>query len=241
MTFNTAVFDTHPGDRRQLERIFAKETDIRKHKGELVSCETFGSTQSMLISPMKYDLFIVDATDKDDPESYTVNLEIAKEIRRAGVKDTPIALLFREEVNMPPSCDIPGVTLYHKPVVSAYIRELIDTVMGKKSGLPSHYEIRGQEETWYLHIDEILYAIADAPYTNVYMTAGRMAHTLEDLPVTAAYMKKETHVVRLGKRYIINTHHIKEVGNIHVIMDDGRKINLTPVDIMIIKKRMKDT
>jgi len=88
MTFNTAVFDTHPGDRRQLERIFAKETDIRKHKGELVSCETFGSTQSMLVSPMKYDLFIVDATDKDDPESYTVNLEIAKEIIAFEVKDS---------------------------------------------------------------------------------------------------------------------------------------------------------
>ncbi len=241
MTFNAAVFDIHPGDRRQLERIFAKETDIRKHRGELLSCETFGSIDSMLISPMKFDLFIVDASEKEDPYSYKTNLNLAGRIRDAGVKDAPIALLFREEVDMPAYCNIPGVTLYHKPVVSSFIKTLIDTAMEKKRALPSHYEIRGKDETWYVHIDEILYAIADAPYTDVYMTDDRMAHTLEDLPVTADYMKKEKHVVRLGKKYIINTHHIKEMTTLGVIMSDGKKISCTPVDMLKIRKAVKAT
>ncbi len=222
MTFNTAIFDVHPGDRRQLERILAKEKPLLEAEGSTVYSESFGSTGSMLIAPMKYDLFIVDAAEDDDPDGAATNLEVARAIRAAGAI-APVVLLFREGVKMPEECDMADVILFQKPTTTAFIHEVLTSWIKEKATRTPRYELRGDTVTYYVYAREVMYALALENSVDVYLTEGRYLHILEPMSYIYKMFEKDLSLVKVGRNALMNMHHIVSAeGNSFKMADDHR-------------------
>ena len=238
MTFSAAIFDIHPGDRRQLERIFSKETLERKSAGNTLYTEAFGSVASMLISPMKFDLFVVDAADENAPDAGDENLEVARRIREAGVI-APIVLFFREGVAIP-ACDIPDVTLFSKPVTTALIRDLLDKWMEEKSTRSPRFEIRGDKNTYYVSPKEVIYAISSGNAVDVYLTEQRYAHVLEPISYIFSMFEKDVSFLKVGRNALINMHHVVSAEDGGFRMSDDHRIPCNIIDFIRLKKIWKD-
>ncbi|MBR6328102.1 MAG: hypothetical protein IKR68_00470 [Lachnospiraceae bacterium] len=242
MTFNAAVFDVHPGDRRQMERILGKEKEARASSGVTLYSESFGSTGSLLVYPMKHDIFFIDAADSAVSTDGSINIETAREIRAAGVV-APIVLFYREDIDMPPlPDDLENVVTFKKPITTAFVRSVLDKRTAEKATLPVRYEIRGGKETYYVYDYEIMYALPAGRFTDVYLTEGRKVHVMESLKGFGGQFEKKKSLKLIGSGFVINLEHITSAFLCIFIMTDGRKLFCPPLHFIyycILRKRMK--
>jgi len=235
MTFNTAIYDIHPGDRRALERILAKEKALLEAEGGTVYSESFGSTGSMLLSPMKYDLFIVDGAEDSDPDAAGTNIEVARAIRKAGAI-APVLLLFREGVKIPESCDVPDVIFFQKPATTAFIHQVLTSWMEEKATRTPRYEIRGDKNTYYVSAREVMYAVAMENSVDVYLTEGRYLHILEPMSYIQKMFEKDVSLLKVGKNALINMNHVVSAEENGFRMSDDHRINCSIFEFGKLKK-----
>ncbi len=238
MTFSVAVFDVHPGDRRQLERIFSKETQERKQLGDTLYTESFGSVDSLLIAPMKFDLFIVDGVLADEDPEGLLNIDIAARIREKGVF-APIVLYFSEGTALPASCDIPDVTMVQKPVTTGYIHELLDKWSQEKATRTPRYEIRGDKNTYYVTPREVMYAISAGNSVDVYLTEQRYLHVLEPMSYIFSMFEKDVSFIKVGRTALVNMHHIVAADDGGFRMSDDHRISCNIIEFMRLKNIWK--
>ena len=60
MTLYIAILDDDPADRKQAERLLAREADLRTPSGDVLYIDTYGNEQSILSIAVRYDLFFID-------------------------------------------------------------------------------------------------------------------------------------------------------------------------------------
>lgn len=244
MAIHVAVYDVYPGDRKQLERLLEKESEIRKENGHIVNVECFGSVESMLQTPMKYDLFIVDAAEARLDPSGSINSEIASKIRQSG-STAPIVLGYRTDIVNPPVSNESNVITYTKSMTQERLSGLISIAIESKGQLPDRIEIRGGQSTVYVTPWEILYCKGDSASLDVYLTEGRTIHVLSNCTSFYSTFSDDKNFVMSGKNHIFNLNHISGiVGNKlndrGFRMSDGTTVPINVIDFHILWKTWND-
>ena len=55
-----AICDDNIADRKQTERLLGRESDRRAKTDNVLYIDSFGKQESVLVSPMIYDMFFID-------------------------------------------------------------------------------------------------------------------------------------------------------------------------------------
>ena len=58
-----AICDDHMADRKQMERLLGRESDRRLNTTGVLYVDSFGSKESILVTPMIYDAIFMDMTE----------------------------------------------------------------------------------------------------------------------------------------------------------------------------------
>ena len=58
-----AICDDHMADRKQMERLLGRESDRRMNTTGVLYVDSFGSKESILVTPMIYDAIFMDMTE----------------------------------------------------------------------------------------------------------------------------------------------------------------------------------
>lgn len=233
MAIYIAVYDIYPGDRKNLERLIERESDIRKQHGETLYTDSFGSVESMLESPMKYSLFIIDASDASLDATGSVNAKIAQMIREAGVI-APIILGYKPEITDPLLSMEDNVTVYQKQMTSAFLSEQIDSLLKFKDENPEKLEVRGDKATFYVESSEIMYAKSESSGITVYMTEGRSAHVLDALQYFYGSIENHKCFIMCGKNLMFNLDCISGISGNGISDRAFRMLDGTMVPVSVI-------
>ena len=112
-----AICDDHMADRKQMERLLGRESDRRLNTTGVLYVDSFGSKESILVTPMIYDAIFMDMTE-DGCDA----IELSHMLRADGT-DVPIVFCC-DKVDYRKSKNLPDNALF------------LDKQQGKKTRIP---------------------------------------------------------------------------------------------------------
>ena len=86
-----AICDDNIADRKQTERLLGRESDRRAKTDNVLYIDSFGKQESVLVSPMIYDMFFIDMVNTLPSTA----ADIVKALLNVGVT-VPIVMLCSE-------------------------------------------------------------------------------------------------------------------------------------------------
>ena len=221
-----AICDDNIADRKQTERLIKREADKVISRGGTLYFESFGNCESLLFTPMQYDLFIIDVRNTPGTDSF----ETAKKLRDKGV-GSPICIIHMRDEGIP---DIPdylsgenslpearGILFLAKPVRPEELSLLI-----------SHADVSPRD---------ILYAERSGLHTLVTLTSGKTFEAGGDVPTLFDEIKEEhLSFVMPSVNYLINIDHIASLRFHTAQMKDNRCFKIGGQILRYVKDYMSD-
>lgn len=238
MAIYIAVYDVHPGYRKHFERLLNREGDERKASGEVLYIDSYGSVEALLSTPMKYDLFIIDAVDSVLYPTGSINDEIADKIRHIG-SEAPIALFFPEEVTGPVSTSRTHCRCFKKPVAKEIISDIVEWAHLRKEQRVPRLELRGDKNTFYVTPDEILYATSQNICVDVVLTEDRTVHLHCDLVELSVMTDDYKCFLEIGRDALINMNAVTDFDGHTISMTDGTTIPVSFFDSSKISEQLE--
>lgn len=217
MTVYIAICDDNIADRKQTERLLEREKDARlKANGDVLYIESFGSSEALLKTPIKYDMFILDVTSADKH-----GMEIAKMLRSAGII-APITLLS-SVIDYNSFSNAPSRLLnLKKPINQGQISHIVDLAANWASQKPALLEIRGKNDTFFVPPFDLIRASQKSNMVEAVLTNG----TYIEIPGLLSNFQKELTAYKCFincKNSIININHIINLdGNTLTLSNDEK-------------------
>lgn len=221
MAIYIAVCDDNIADRKQTERLLEREKDERlKNDGDVLYIESFGSSQALMTTPVKYDIFLIDISSSSEN-----GMVIAKSLRAMGII-APIVLLssaidYKSYGNNP--ADIIHI---EKPVIKGQISHLVDVAKDWSINKPHLLEIRGKKKTVFLPHRDLVRAVDKGNSVEVVTASGEYIEI-------AATMTSFLDVVRgyqcftMCKKAMINIHHVQSISQNTLHLDNGEQFEFS--------------
>lgn len=202
-------------DRKQIERLIDRSDDSVKQLIGNLYVDTFGNVSSALKTPMKYDLFLLDFVQ--NPSDYQTIIDGLKSINAPAL----IGICRPDGIRLPIEDMYHGLWHIDKPIIQAKLNELILNI---HDSLLEHatkkLEIRSKENTYYVEIDDILYAEARTSVNYVHLTTG------EYIEHFAASIAVDERFVTIKKGLIVNDNHVTEMTKRKIKFDNGTEIDI---------------
>lgn len=202
MTIYIAICDDNVADRKQIERLLNREKDARLNtKGDVLYIDSFGSSDALNKTPIKYDLFLVDVTD-----STPHGMDIAKSLRARGIL-APIVLLTSKIDYKSFSNEPDRIIHLEKPVNSGQIAHLIDIADDWNSRKPKLIEIHGKKDTVFLPHEELVSATQKNNYVKVSVSDGSFI----EIPCSLKHFQKDLNGYSCFipcKNAVVSLHHV---------------------------------
>ncbi len=216
MDMHVAVCDDNVADRKQMERLLARESDRRSRETGLLYTDSFGNASALLHNPMQYDIFFLDICQT---KGVTVQ-EVVDGLVSAGVK-VPIYLCC-SQIDYRQYSFPENVFFIDKAIRAAELTLAIDCGAQYKQNAVPLLELRLENETLYVTEAEILYAaFRDSKHVAVTLTDQRrvlMTTSIENL--YGQWEKHET-IVNPSRKLILNARHVVSRSLLKVTMTDG--------------------
>lgn len=199
-----AICDDHMADRKQMERLLGRESDRRLNTTGVLYVDSFGSKESILVTPMIYDAIFMDMTE-DGCDA----IELSHMLRADGT-DVPIVFCC-DKVDYRKSKNLPDNALFlDKPIVVSELTETIDHLLSIKNSKVKKLEFRNQTDTIYLTEDQISYAW---PKNNrqvcIHTADGREYTTDMSLASFCGTLNKYDNFVLLASNTVLNMRQIR--------------------------------
>ena len=168
MTAYIAICGDNAADRKHLERLLDREKDARlTNNCDVLYIDSFGSEEALLMTPIKYDLFLIDLSEGSENAIKTV-----EKLRRRGT-DAQVTL-FSSALNYGSFVNAPEDIIYiEKPVTKEHISNLVDIALDRVSRKIPLIEIRCRKDTRFIRHDELVRAVPVSRYlTRLYLSDG---------------------------------------------------------------------
>ena len=226
-----AICDDHMADRKQMERLLGRESDRRLNTTGVLYVDSFGSKESILVTPMIYDAIFMDMTE-DGCDA----IELSHMLRADGT-DVPIVFCC-DKVDYRKSKNLPDNALFlDKPIVVSELTETIDHLLSIKNSKVKKLEFRNQTDTIYLTEDQISYAW---PKNNrqvcIHTADGREYTTDMSLASFCGTLNKYDNFVLLASNTVLNMRYIRSISMFKVTMQDGKSFRLGFGEAKILRK-----
>lgn len=229
-----AICDDNIADRKQLERLLKKESDIRALKSEGFYVDSFGNTDALLRAPMLYDAFFIDMCNGD-----ITGLDVVQKLTDVGV-NAPV-ILCSSKINYQEHTLPSNILFLDKPIKKDSLSDMIDHAITIKSQAVPHIELR-EESGEYYYADEadIMYIIADGAYLKIHLTNGKILSVLSTLSNMYSQLTKYPMIMPVNNKTLINVRHLQALKGRKVHMSDETSYRILREYIKYIKTAITD-
>ena len=222
-----AICDDNIADRKQTERLLGRESDRRAKTDNVLYIDSFGKQESVLVSPMIYDMFFIDMVN-DLPSTAA---DIVKALLNVGVT-VPIVMLcseidYRKDEYL---TSLSQVYFLNKPIKVSELTDIISIGFAKKNEKVPTIELRTDTNVLYVQEQEIKYAVYfNEQYTDVYLVDGRKIHLLMNIENFYAHLEHFGSFFPANKHTIVQKKYVNKISLLHVHLLNGKKF-LFPKD-----------
>lgn len=230
MALYIAICDDNIAQRKQTERLLNREKDARlKNSGEVLYIDSFGSSEALLKTPIKYDMFMIDVTSESQN-----GMDIAITLRDKGII-APIVMISStiKYIDIAPELS----HLYHVdvPLSQNTISLMIDKAIEWSNSKPALIEIRCNNITHYVSPSDIVRAdFLQGLLTKVTTVDGHVIEMTDSLVNFYKMCSIYSKYLFLGKT-VINPMYVDSVKGNTIMLKDGSSVRCG----LFAKKRVK--
>lgn len=220
-----AICDDNVADRKQLERLLGRESDVRKDVSGVFYIDSYGNSEGLYSKRKVYDLFFIDIVDSD-LNGYELSLKLIE-----GGVTAPIVLcpskidyekLIKEDADTPSN-----LLLLNKPVLKAELAAVLDKAVVLESSQEPTIELRSETDTYYLLEDDIVCCEQTSKisnYIDVTLKDGRVISIRDNILNLYSHIGMYTHFQLASGRAIINGLYIERLTPFEVVLTNDKKI-----------------
>lgn len=233
-----AVCDDNVADRKQLERLLSRESDRRKADTGVFYTDSFGDRNALISNPMSYDLFFLDLISGEEN-----GLTIALKLREIGVT-APIVLCsssinYLEEAVL---IEAPSIDFMHlnKPILTAELRDILDKALDMQQNRIPTIELRSDKDTFYVKEDDIIYAVSEGNYVNVFLQNGITVPVVTNMENFYQAVSVYTHMFLLNRKSLINIAYLEEISPLQVTLKGNITLKSSPFTQKYLKSALQE-
>ena len=223
MALYIAVCDDNAADRKQIERLLDRENTLQKSKGNPLYFDSFGSKDSLMKTPNRYNLFLITASEDSEFDG----IAVANEIKQVGI-DALIVMMCSPGRSEDHTGS--GFITKDKPITASDISELVGLAEACTHNKTPLIEIRCNDTTVFAKPEEFICAIAAKKGfgLEIYLTGGRKFAATDTLDQFSLWMGSFEEIVRCGKCYV-NRNHVRSLSTFHLTLSDGIRLPVNPL------------
>lgn len=216
------VIADNAADRKQLERLLGRANDALCSETGTLCVETFGDYKSLLRTPMKYELVMIDITMAED-----YGRTIAEQLKSLPIPGQ-IAVCHPEGTPFSYQDAIEGILSIQKPILTAPLHQMIRDAhkFHLQTSVPT-IEIRAESETHYVPVDKILYAKSQSHLVDVYLDDGTVLSMLGEIDDFYHWVNNYPEFFFAKKDMVLNQNHVLSQTKKEYRMDNGDVIILS--------------
>lgn len=216
-----AVLADNIADRKQTERLLGRAHDVLVADTGTLYIDSYGDAHSLLRAPMKYELFLIDMYNTEDHGK-----SIIEELRKRNVPGK-IAIIHPENIPFSYQDAIDGMYTLQKPILSAPLHQLIkDAHKEQQQAVIPKIEIRSENETYYVPLEQILYAQEIDHFVYVHLDNGSVLSMLGELRDFYRWVSNHKEFVQIKKDMVINLNHVISSSKKEYQLSNGETITL---------------
>ena len=216
-----AICDDNIADRKQTERLLGRESDRRAKTDSVLYIDSFGKQESVLASPMIYDMFFIDMVN-DAPSTAS---DIVKALLNVGVT-SPIVMLssdidYTKDEYL---TSLEQIYFLQKPLKVSELSDIITVGFEHKKEKVPTIELRTDSDAFYVKEEDIMYAVYfNKQYTDVYLYDGRKIHMLMNIENFYAHLEHFRSFFPANRHTIIQKKYVKKITFLHVHLLNNKK------------------
>lgn len=217
-----AVCDDNVADRKQMERLLTREGDKRRGLVSGLYVDSFGSSASLLYTPMDYDVYFLDFNSEN-----TTGIDIAKSLMNNGKRG--IFVLCCGKVNYREIECPEEVKFLNKPIDADELSKMIDVVEDCLSSKEPTIEVREDNgKSFRIHESEFIYATSKGRFMDLTMTGERRAHILCSADNFHSQLLNYPNLLAVNHKAFVNAAHIIKLSSFSVTTPGNVSFTLSP-------------
>ncbi len=224
---HVAICDDNVADRKQSERLLHRESDKRLPSGGNFYIDSYGTAESLLANPMRYEVYFIDIC-----RGSMTAIDILDALSKQGIS-TPVVFCcsdinYRE---LPISDEEKKRVIFlDKPLKAEELASVLDMAQKLADEAVPFIELRVEKETHYVREEDILYCREKGHHVTVTLLSGReITVRTSAMNLYSQWENTYESFFMSSPKVIINGRHIKKTGFHHVTMKDDRSFSVPGV------------
>ena len=194
-----AVLADNIADRKQTERLLGRANDVLANETGTLYIDSYGDAQSLMRAPMKYELFFLDIYGAEDHGRSVIDA-----LKSANVPGK-IALVLPEDIPFSYQNAIEGLLTIQKPLITTTLHQLIkDAHKEQIQTVVPKVEIRSENETYYVPLEQIIYAQEINHFVYVHLDNGSTLTMLGEIRDFYRWVNNHKEFVHIKKDTVLN-------------------------------------
>lgn len=216
-----AVLADNIADRKQTERLLGRANDVLANETGTLYIDSYGDAQSLMRAPMKYELFFLDIYGAEDHGRSVIDA-----LKSANVPGK-IALVLPEDIPFSYQNAIEGLLTIQKPLIATTLHQLIkDAHKEQIQTVVPKVEIRSENETYYVPLEQIIYAQEINHFVYVHLDNGSTLTILGEIRDFYRWVNNHKEFVHIKKDTVLNLNHVISSSKKEYHMSNGEVITL---------------
>ena len=216
-----AVLADNIADRKQTERLLGRANDVLANETGTLYIDSYGDAQSLMRAPMKYELFFLDIYGAEDHGRSVIDA-----LKSANVPGK-IALVLPEDIPFSYQNAIEGLLIIQKPLITTTLHQLIkDAHKEQIQTVVPKVEIRSENETYYVPLEQIIYAQEINHFVYVHLDNGSTLTMLGEIRDFYRWVNNHKEFVHIKKDTVLNLNHVISSSKKEYHMSNGEVITL---------------
>ena len=216
-----AVLADNIADRKQTERLLGRANDVLANETGTLYIDSYGDAQSLMRAPMKYELFFLDIYGAEDHGRSVIDA-----LKSANVPGK-IALVLPEDIPFSYQNAIEGLLTIQKPLIATTLHQLIkDAHKEQIQTVVPKVEIRSENETYYVPLEQIIYAQEINHFVYVHLDNGSTLTMLGEIRDFYRWVNNHKEFVHIKKDTVLNLNHVISSSKKEYHMSNGEVITL---------------
>lgn len=216
-----AVLADNIADRKQTERLLGRANDVLANETGTLYIDSYGDAQSLMRAPMKYELFFLDIYGAEDHGRSVIDA-----LKSANVPGK-IALVLPEDIPFSYQNAIEGLLTIQKPLIATTLHQLIkDAHKEQMQTVVPKVEIRSENETYYVPLEQIIYAQEINHFVYVHLDNGSTLTMLGEIRDFYRWVNNHKEFIHIKKDTVLNLNHVISSSKKEYHMSNGEVITL---------------
>lgn len=216
-----AVLADNIADRKQTERLLGRANDVLANETGTLYIDSYGDAQSLMRAPMKYELFFLDIYGAEDHGRSVIDA-----LKSANVPGK-IALVLPEGIPFSYQNAIEGLLTIQKPLITTTLHQLIkDAHKEQMQTVVPKVEIRSENETYYVPLEQIIYAQEINHFVYVHLDNGSTLTMLGEIRDFYRWVNNHKEFIHIKKDTVLNLNHVISSSKKEYHMSNGEVITL---------------